>query len=183
VLAPLYPTIGQARALLEISGVRTDNLRLEGTPDNRWSLILTECANQGKDALESLLVEALEAHPESTVMRLALKDLSRGDLDISIPSAPGQSLIESIVRDPLEGTEILVEFAEAQGRKGAFLLQLKRCHQVLLEIARVRSRQGRTMKHEKRWKQVTYEILELARELSGEEQPAKTKKPKIQGGV
>ena len=164
-LVSLYPTTLEIRDWLELSGVQKHGLELSGSPDLCWKRALNECLLQGQDALESLLVEVLEKNPGRTTIEVALKELARGGAHVPEARTGGGSITEAIIRDPLEGTELLIAFAEARGLEGAHLLQLKRCYSVLEDIVRVRKKYGRMLKHETRWKQAVHEILEVASQL------------------
>ncbi len=165
VLARLVPDPGAVERLVEVSGVWGGGISWDQAPEKLWADVLGECRAQGRDALESLLVEIVERFPGQREVLEALRQVSMGEAEVPSPAADGGSLKEAIVRDPLVGTELLIAFAEARGQGGVVLLQLKRCYRVLQEIARSRRRYGQTMRHEKRWKQSVYEILELARQL------------------
>jgi hypothetical protein len=167
-LLPLYPTADAIRGLLELSGIDLDGLDLTGPPDLAWRRALDECQIQGPDALESLMVELLEAHPTLREADLLLRLLARGGISEPAAAEGGGRLTEAVVRDPLEGTELLLAFAEAQGTEPLVVLQLRRCQQVLREIARERRQHGRTLAHEPRWRKVLHEIMDLAHKLQGD---------------
>ncbi len=161
-LSRLMPDAQAVRRLLHVSGVSLEGLRWQDDPEAMWERIVNHCELQGRDALESLLVELLERFPGQEQVARVLRSLSKNTLEAPEAAPDGGSLKEAIVRDPLEGTEMLIAFAEARGKGGVVLLQLKRCYRVLEDIAQSRRRHGQTMRHEKLWKQSVYEILALA---------------------
>ncbi len=167
MLARLVSEREDIRRLLYIAGVGLEGLVLDAAADQAWSQALEHCRRQGDDALESLYVELLERYPDHAGIRRALRELSSapGSEPGSVPD--GVSIKEAIVRDPLAGTELLLAFAEAQGKEGVLLLQVKRCYRVLEEIAESRKRMGQTMRNERTWKQVVHELLGLADEVLG----------------
>lgn len=164
-LASLVPEIEDIRRLLYIAGVGLEGLVLSENPKQAWAEALDHCRQQGRDAQESLLVELLERHPGHPRIRGALRELT--DTSGSQPKAApdGVSLKEAIVRDPIEGTELLIAFAEALGKEGIVLLQARRCYAVLEDIAESRKRHGQTMRHERKWKQIVHQVLDLADEI------------------
>ncbi|MFM7199527.1 MAG: effector-associated domain EAD1-containing protein [Myxococcota bacterium] len=164
-LAQNYPTGEQVRPLLELAGLDVELLTLEATGEALWREIFDECTVQGEETLESLIVELQERHPQLRDLDTLLQRLSRGELQAPQAAEGGGSLTEAVVRDPLEGSELLLAFAEARGSESLLVLQLQRYRQILLEIAEERRVHGRTLVREARWKQALRGILELAHEL------------------
>jgi len=168
LLAGYYATPERIRTLLERSGIEVDGLDLTGAPEVAWRRSLDECQLQGPDALESLLVEVLEAHPTLRAADVLLRRLARGELLEPAAAEGGGRLTEAVVRDPLGATELLIAFAEARRQEGPALVQLRRCQQVLQEIDRERRQHGRMLVREQRWRKVLHELMDLAHELEGE---------------
>lgn len=164
-LALAYPTAEQARPLLELAGADVEALSLQHSGEPLWREILDECTLQGEETLESLIVELQERHPQLRELETLLQRLTRGELQAPQAAEGGGSLTEAVVRDPLEGSELLLAFAEARGSEPLLVLQLQRYRQILLEIAEERRLHGRTLVREARWKQALRGILELAHEL------------------
>ena len=164
-LAERCPHPEGVRDLLFVSGLYLEGVGLEGPPDRAWKRALNVCLTQCPDALESLLVELEEKYPDISLLGDALKQNAERDSHRPDAEEGGGSLIQAVVRDPIEGTALLIEFAEAQGHRRALVAQLKRCESVLLEIARARQRMGQTLAKEARWRQALSEILEIASEI------------------
>lgn len=164
-MGALYPSEELIRPLLELSGVDLVGLELSGRPAVVWRQILDEVILQGPDCLESLLVELQERHPGLKMIDPLLRRLARGELAAPRAAEGGGGLGEAVVKDPLDGTDILIAFAEARGASNLIVIQLKRCRQILLEIAQERQQHGRTLVREKRWRQTVQEIMELAHQL------------------
>jgi len=166
-LANHYSDRNAILQLLERAGVDVTTFRLENDGWPAWRHALNECQLQGADALESLMAEVLEAHPKLEPAQRLLHRLALGDPIEPAPGEGGGSLAEAVARDPLEGTDLLMAFAEAQGAGGQVLVQLSRCHHVLLEIDQERRKHGRMLAREKRWRKILLEIIDIAHELEG----------------
>lgn len=161
-LTQLYPNAESARSLLEASGLDLSGLDFTDPIQTFWRRALDECQLQGHDALESFLAEVVESHPHIREGEVLLQRLARGELEAPQAEEGGGALAEAVVRDPLEGTDLLIAFAEARGSQPMILIQLRRCRQILLEINSERKMHGRTLVREARWKQTLREIMEMA---------------------
>lgn len=160
-----YPIPALARGVLEPSGIDLGSLNFSDAPEFFWRRVFDECLLQGPPALESVLTELLEVHPHWKEAELLLQRLARGEPDAPEAAEGGGSLTETIARNPLEGTELLLAFAEARGTQTVIIIQLQRCRQILEEIQKERRQHGRTLVHEARWKQTLREVLDLAHQL------------------
>lgn len=164
-LARLYPQAKEIKSLLFISGWNIEELDLTGKAQRIWKHVLEKGSIQGYYAIESLWCEIMDQHPYEKKLdeffKMFFQELT------SEPEAKdgGGSLTQAVIRDPLEGTELLIAFADARKCKKEIIIQLTRCYQLLKEIAEERKKYGRMLVHEAKWRNTLAYILEMARQL------------------